>query len=204
MKKIMFLFSVAMLFAMVASAGTVTYNTGAGSSLCLNNAGLAACQAAGTTTQTYANGTIITYLPQITSTVNAITSGNIGQIQISCVGGGTACGLDTVSGATSLVLKININQTVPSVGAGAITTSSITGTIGGTGGSTNLNWSVLSTTIGIVTYSVANNPLTLVPASSNSGITSIQALIVDSPEPGSILLMSAGLAGLLVARRRRS
>jgi len=59
------------------------------------------------------------------------------------------------------------------------------------------------------TLSVANNPLTLVPSTSNNGMTSIQANLVSStytapvPEPSTILLFAATVAGLGLRRQIR-
>ena len=59
------------------------------------------------------------------------------------------------------------------------------------------------------TLKVADNPLTLVPSSSNHGMTSIQANLVAStfsapvPEPSTILLFAATAAGLGLRRQIR-
>ena len=59
------------------------------------------------------------------------------------------------------------------------------------------------------TLKVADNPLTLVPSSSNKGMTTIQANLVSStytapvPEPSTILLFAATVAGLGLRRQIR-
>ena len=56
---------------------------------------------------------------------------------------------------------------------------------------------------------IANNPLTLVPSSSNNGMTTVQANLVSStftapvPEPSTILLFAATAAGLGLRRQIR-
>lgn len=59
------------------------------------------------------------------------------------------------------------------------------------------------------TLKVADNPLSLVPSTSNNGMTSLQANLVSStftapvPEPSTILLFAATAAGLGLRRRIR-
>jgi hypothetical protein len=62
---------------------------------------------------------------------------------------------------------------------------------------------VNSTTIGTVTYAIANNFLVLVPPSSNNGITTIQGSISAVPVPGAAWFLGSAL-GLLGLRRRRA
>jgi hypothetical protein len=61
-----------------------------------------------------------------------------------------------------------------------------------------------STTIGNIRYAVANNPLALVPVTTNNGITSVQAIITDQtiPEPSTYMLISGSLLGLGLMRKR--
>lgn len=201
MKKLLLLGGLMALSSLSALAGTVTYSTSS-SQLCVGAAGC------GVATQTIGGGTgvTVTFTPVASSTVlaNPTTFGSFGEIVVSCVGGGTACGGQSLAG---LNLFINIAQTVPSAGNASISGGVITGSISGTASSATITWSVPNgVNIGVINYSVLNNPLGLVPPSVNNGTTSVQALISDTtvPEPSTYVMMSAALVGLGLLRKRAS
>jgi hypothetical protein len=186
----------------LAEAQPVTYSTLA-SQLCFGAAG---CN---TATQTIGN-VVLTFNAIASSTVNAnpTTFGTFGEFVVSCVGGGTACGSQSLAG---LNLYINIAQTAPTSGNASISGGVIAGSISGTASSATLTWAVPNTvSIGSVTYAVLNNPLGVIPPSVNAGVTSVQGIITNNtppsvvPEPSTYALMGTGLAMLVgVARRRR-
>ena len=196
MNKLLFIAGIVAL-ASSASASTVTYST-------------STSQICDTMMVCGSNVTVgnvnIAFNPLASSTVlaNPTTFGSFGEIVISCVGGGTACGNETLPGG--IVLNINITQSVPTMGSGPVPSGSLVGSLSGTASSTTITWPVANTvTIGGISYSVANNPLALVPPSVNNGTTSVQAIITDNqvPEPSTYAMLAAGLVGLGALRRKR-
>jgi hypothetical protein len=138
----------------------------------------------------------------VASSVNAPSNTSLGEIVVSCVGGGTACAPVNIAGTS---FDIRITQTVPSAG-NALITSTLSGTIGGDASSgTGITFTVTSATIGGVTYTILNNPLALVPVTTNNGHTSIQAAVTSTtiPEPTTMLLLGTGLAGIAARMRKR-
>lgn len=196
MKKLLLVLGAGVLMSVAASATTVTYNT-TSSQLCV---GAGSC---GVSQQTIGNVNIA-FTPLSSSTVDAnpTTFGSFGSVDISCVGGGSACTSQSLAG---LVLTITISQSVPSSGTGSIPGGTITGSISGSASSAVINWSNgTSVQIGNIRYSVANNPLALVPVTTNNGVTSVQAIITDTtvPEPSTYMLISGSLVGLGLMRKR--
>jgi hypothetical protein len=184
-----------------AEAAIVTYST-TGSQLCIGASGC------GVASQTIGGGAglNITFNPVASSSVNAdpTTFGSFGELVVSCVGGGTACGSQSLAG---LNLFINIAQTAPTAGSGSISGGVIVGTISGIGSSATINWSIPNAiNIGPVSYGVLNNPLGLVPPSVNAGVTSIQAIITATPVPETstwaMMIAGFGLVGSTLRARK--
>lgn len=130
------------------------------------------------------------------NTGTTFTFASLGVINTSTTGTGATIG-------SPLTLTINIAQLLPA-GSGSLQ-GSLSGVISQSTSSGQIVFTLTGVTIAGVNYTVANNPLALVPPSTNHGDTSIQARIDANnvPEPLTSALVGLGLVGLASIRRLR-
>jgi hypothetical protein len=132
-------------------------------------------------------GVIVRHRPASGSRIEAFPASfaSFGRIEVACVDGSTTCASTSLA---NLNLYLNITQAAPVGGNASLPAASFTNpgggaaTVGGAASAARLQWAgTASVAIGPQVYRIADAPLAIAPASTNSGATSIQGLIVRDP-----------------------
>lgn len=138
----------------------------------------------------------------VNSTVETSPAGftfaSFGQIQTTVTGNGAFI-------APGTTIQIRITQSTPGGGSGDLH-GTLDGFISQNSSTGQITFTVTHVEINGVHYDVINNPLALVPPSTNNGITTIQGRITTPtqvPEPASLLLLAGGITGLAGGLRFR-
>jgi hypothetical protein len=211
MKALVLISATATLLAITASAGTINYNT-IGSTLSCN--GIAGC-IQDTTTSITDGGLTFTYNSGSGSGVVTPSIINLGNI--------VSTGTGTSVNVSGLLLTIEVNSTPPG-SSGTLPNGTISGSISTNNSGAVILFSPNNTTTGFgtlpgvvisgggesFTYQVLNPSLGLqAPTVGNPvGQTSIQGAVTDTststqtPEPGTLALISASLAVVGLFNRR--
>jgi hypothetical protein len=216
MKQVLALIALSTALAASASAAAITYNA----SGVLNCNGSLGCTQVNAQVIQF-GGLQIQFFGIASSTVNAMpfTFGSFGDLFSTCIDGTITCGQAAVPSGVTLVVQIG--QTAPAPGGtGNIPAGGVTGTISGSGSTAFVLWPTnnqiqIVTPSNVTSYSIANNPLSLVPPANNNcgqarpncGDTTIQGRIdsasTSTPEPGSIALLGSGILALVLRRRQQ-
>ncbi len=143
--------------------------------------------------------------------LNTPVVADLGTFTVNMVGPGA---ITIPTSPIESAFDLTINQTVPSVGAGTLS-SKISGTVAFNSGFVEIKWaSPTDTTIGPVNYRLVNlttgipgfqDGTLLLDPTATGGITKVSAFISTPPvpEPASMVLAGLGLTSLLGLRRRR-